>query len=62
MEINTGDGNVPIANVYIRLTRPEAQELIGSLETLLKLPDSTGQHQHISSEDYQTEVTVWLEE
>jgi hypothetical protein len=44
--------------VEICLTRDEAQELRDDLDVLLR--DSGGRHEHVSSADYQTDLTVWI--
>ena len=47
-----------LRSVGIGLTEAEAHELIGSLEDILA--GNPDRHEHISSADYQTEITVWL--
>ena len=46
-------------NVGIGLTQEEAEELRDKLEILIA--DAASRHEHVSSADYQTELTVWIE-
>ena len=46
-------------HVGLCLTEDEARELRDKLETLLAEQDSG--HEHVSSADFQVEVTVWIE-
>jgi hypothetical protein len=50
-----------LSSVTIRLSRDQAGELADKLNALLARPYSEGDHEHVSSDDYRTEVTVWLE-
>jgi len=47
-----------LQHVGIGLTDSEARELRDTLHTLLADPDE--RHEHVSSSDYQSELTVWL--
>ncbi len=53
------DTGASLHSVGIALTRSEAKELRSSLDDILG--SEAGRHEHVSSADYQTEVTVWLE-
>jgi hypothetical protein len=55
-----GSPGEPLSTAYLWLTRGEAEELIGTLEQLLR-DDDFEAHHHVSSADYQTEVTVALD-
>lgn len=44
--------------IELCLTRAEAQELRDDLDTLLT--EGGDRHEHVSSADYQTELTVWI--
>ena len=48
----------PLNNLILYLTVSEARELRSSLDDLIK--NSSNNHAHISSEDYQKELTVCL--
>ena len=48
------------SNVYLCLTVSEAEELRGVLDDLVRQPRADW-HSHVSSSDYQTEVTVTLD-
>ncbi len=50
----------PLSSVGLGLSVPEARELRDSLDGLLS--DPAGRHEHVSSADYQTELTVWIVE
>jgi hypothetical protein len=50
-----------LAAVGLRLSRREAEELIGAIEALFDSPPGS-RHEHVSSPDYSIEITVWLEE
>jgi hypothetical protein len=53
------DGNgAPIQDLLIFLTRPEVGELRDALDALLEHFDEPGWHAHVSSPDYQVEITV----
>ncbi len=49
-----------VEKVTLLLTRSESQELFDSLELLLK--NGKRRHEHVSSEDYQKEITIALYE
>jgi hypothetical protein len=49
---------VPQSRVYIWLTEDEASELRDALDDMLKRGPDPGWHAHVSSADYQTEMTV----
>jgi hypothetical protein len=49
----------PLSAVGLALTQAEAQELLDSLKILLR--DPSERHEHVSSDDYQTEITVWID-
>ena len=53
--LNQDDDGV-VQRLLLLLTQREAVELRDSLELLLA--NSAGRHEHISSEDYQKEVTI----
>jgi hypothetical protein len=46
--------------VYLGLSEPEAQELIGALTTLKSA--RAGWHEHLSDETYEREITVYRED
>jgi hypothetical protein len=48
----------PAGEVLIYLTRAEAAELRDSAEALLRDFEQTGYHAHVSSADYQIELTI----
>ena len=50
----------PVSGVYLWLTREEAQELRDAMSDLLNAGDADW-HAHISSADYQAEITVALD-
>jgi hypothetical protein len=47
----------PIPRVYLWLTRAEASELRDTLDQMMA-DESLERHEHVSSADYQTEITV----
>jgi len=59
MRIDDVDENRQLRHVGLRLTVAEAKELRDSLGLLLS--GAFDRHEHVSSADYQTEITVWLE-
>ena len=59
MEIDDTVGRRQLRHVGLRLTEAEARELRDSLESLLSDP-SPNRHEHVSSSDFQTEITVSL--
>jgi hypothetical protein len=52
-----GDGS-EVRDLLLALTRSEAAELRETLEALLHNFEVPGWHGHVSSADYQTEITV----
>src|SRR3954471_9958512 len=52
-----GDG-APVSNLSVFLSRAEAAELRDGLDELLQHFGESGRHAHISSPDYQTEITI----
>ncbi len=44
--------------VGVALTLREAEELRDKLRLLLEDPDN--RHEHVSSDDFQTELTIWI--
>ncbi len=58
MRILDKKSDKPLKNVTLYLTSAEASELRSSLNQLLKKPVEN--HDHISSEDYQKEITVCI--
>lgn len=59
MRIDDVNENRRLQHVGLRLTVSEAEELRDSL--VLLLTGARDRHEHVSSADYQTEITVWLE-
>ena len=59
MRIDDINENRELQHVGLRLTVAEAKELRDSLGLLLA--GGPDRHEHVSSADYQTEITVWLE-
>jgi len=53
-------GGKPGGNVEIGLTEREAKELIVTLEQLLVGKAGRAGHSHVSDDDYQTDVAVWI--
>lgn len=51
-------GDVELFAVVVYLTRAEAAELRDAAEAVLSEFDVPGYHAHISSNDYQTEITL----
>lgn len=45
--------------LYVELSIADARELRGALDDLIA--DPSGGHYHLSSSDYQSELTVWIE-
>jgi hypothetical protein len=52
-----GDGSA-VHDLLIFLSRPEASELRDAINELLENFDDASWHAHVSSADYQTEITV----
>jgi hypothetical protein len=59
MEIDDTVGSRKLRHVGLRLTEAEARELRDSLESLLSDP-SPDRHEHVSSSDFESEITVSL--
>ena len=59
MRIDDVNGRRPLAHVGLGLTEAEASELRDALDLLLG--DSGERHEHVSSADYQVELTVWIQ-
>ncbi len=59
MRIDDVNEGRQLAHVGLQLTVAEARELRDSLDLLLG-EGGVARHEHVSSADYQTEVTVWL--
>jgi hypothetical protein len=58
MKIDDVANERELQNVGLGLTVSEATELRDTLETLLGDPGP--RHEHVSSHDYQRELTVWI--
>jgi len=56
MRLLNQDNDSTVQRLLLLLTQSEAVELKDSLELLLA--DSAGRHEHISSDDYQKEITI----
>lgn len=52
-----GNGS-PVEDLLIFLSRPEASELRDAIDALLENFDDAGWHAHVSSADYQSEITI----
>ena len=61
MEIQDPDSKRKLDLVGLRLTRSEARELRDKLGSLLDAPFS-GRHEHVSSADFQVEISVWIDD
>ncbi len=61
MEIQDPDHGQRLNLVELRLTTAEAAELRDALTGLLEAP-FPGHHVHVSSEDYQVEISVWIDD
>jgi hypothetical protein len=59
MEIDDTRGNRKLHHVGLGLTEAEARELRDSIDGLLSDP-AMDRHEHVSSTDFQSEITVWL--
>lgn len=61
MRIEFDDVNATrqITHVRLALTESEARELRDTLEILLSDPGD--RHEHVSNQDYQTELTLWID-
>jgi hypothetical protein len=51
-------GETELGEVLLHLTRAEAAELRDAAEAVLRHFDEPGYHAHVSSADYQTELTL----
>jgi hypothetical protein len=60
MRIEDVEAKEAVHLLGLALTRAEAQELRDTLDALLMAAD--GRHEHVSSADYQTEMTIWIED
>lgn len=58
MRIKDLEAKKQVNLIELCLTRAEAQELRDDLDTLLA--DAGNRHEHVSSADYETELTVWI--
>lgn len=58
MRIDDTANSRELLHVGLGLTEAEARELRDTLTTLLE--DSRVRHEHVSSTDFQRELTVWL--
>jgi hypothetical protein len=58
MKIDDTRNNRELSHVGLGLTEMEARELRDTLDTLLADPGE--RHEHVSSSDFQRELTVWL--
>jgi len=58
MRVLDEDRDVKVDNLSIFLTKDEAIQMIGYLEDLVKNPSS--HHAHLTSEDYQKEITICI--
>lgn len=59
MKIEDPENKQNLSLVGLGLTRAEAAELRDILAALLENP-FPGRHEHVLSEDYQVEVSVWI--
>ena len=60
MRLLNQDDDKPLHRVLVLLTKTEALELRDSLDLVLEHP--LGRHEHISSQDYQKEITICIYE
>lgn len=60
MRISNDTSDEKLDQITIFLTESEASQLKNSLEQFLKKPKDRGLHFHLSSEDYQKEITVCI--
>lgn len=60
MRISDDTSNKKLDRVTLFLTESEALQLESYLKQFLKKPKDKGLHFHISSEDYQKEITVCI--
>jgi hypothetical protein len=59
MRIDDVNGGRQLAHVGLGLAESEASELRDTLDLLLS--DTAERHEHVSSADFQTEVTIWIQ-
>ena len=60
MKIEDLESKRPVHLLSLCLTTAEARELRDDLTTLLS--DARERHEHIASADFQTELTVWIDD
>jgi hypothetical protein len=60
MRILDEDNDVALDNVSIFLTIEEANEMIDTLEGLLKEAKNSASHGHLNDESYEHEITVTI--
>ena len=60
MRIENLESKEPVYILGLALTRAEARELRDDLDSLLNADEA--RHEHVSSADYQTELTVWIDD
>jgi hypothetical protein len=60
MRIENVNSGEQLTSVGLQLTRSEASELIDSLQAVLG--GGVDRHEHVTSADYQKEITVWIQE
>ncbi len=60
MRISDDISNKKLDNITLFLTEGEALQLASYLKQLLEKPKEKGLHFHLSSEDYQKEITVCI--
>lgn len=58
MRITDTESQRQVQVLELCLTQAEARELRDALDALLR--DSSARHEHVSSSDYQTDLTVWI--
>jgi len=58
MQIDDTANSRELSHVGLGLTEAEASELRDTLNTLLE--DSGERHEHVSSSDFQRELTIWI--
>jgi hypothetical protein len=60
MELTDTLSTRALRSVGLGLTESEARDLVDVLSDLLERGVDNSTHHHVSSSDYQTELTVWL--
>lgn len=60
MKILELDNKTEVSEISLGLTKREATELRDSLEALLN--SEPGRHEHVSNDDFKTEITIYLTE